>query len=85
VDDVRGSRVLISGTTATGSAGLWSLDLDSGTVDLVTGGAGSWGLEWMPSARALTTEGPHGPVHAFAYPPTHPDAVATEGERPPYV
>lgn len=85
VDDVRGSRALVSGTTAGGSAGLWSLDLDSGTVDLVTGSAGSWGPEWMPSARALTAEGPHGPVHAFAYPPTHPDAVAPEGERPPYV
>ena len=29
--------------------------------------------------------GPDGPVHAFAYPPTNPDAVAPEGELPPFL
>lgn len=85
VDDVRGSRVLVSGADAGGRSGLWLVDLDAGDVDLVTGGSGSWGDEWMPSARALETSGPHGPVYAFAYAPTHPDAAAPEGERPPYV
>jgi dipeptidyl aminopeptidase/acylaminoacyl peptidase len=85
VDDARGHRVLISGADAAGRSGLWLVDLDSGVVDLVTGGSGSWGDEWMPSARALETEGPHGPVHAFAYAPTHPDVTAPAGERPPYV
>jgi len=85
VDDVRGSRALVSGTDAGGRAGLWLVDLDSGTVDLVTGGAGSWGDEWMPTARALETAGPHGPVHSFAYPPTNPEMAGPEGERPPYV
>ncbi len=40
---------------------------------------------WSPRARAITVEGPHGPVHAFDYPPTHPGATAPPGERPPYV
>lgn len=85
IDDVRGSRVLISGSDAGGRSGLWLVDLGSGRVDLVTGGAGAWGDEWMPAARALSTEGPHGPVHAFAYAPTNPEVSPLTGERPPYV
>lgn len=85
IDDVRGTRALVSGADASGRAGLWMIDVDSGEVELVTGGAGAWSAEWMPTALALETPGPHGPVHAFAYPPTHPDVVAPDGERPPYV
>ena len=84
VDDVRGSRALVSGSDASGRSGLWSIDLDTGAVAQVTV-ADHPGVEWMPAARALTTGGPHGPVHAFAYPPTNPDVVAPDGERPPYV
>lgn len=84
IDDVRGSRVLVSGSDPQGRTTLWSLDLDTGEVSSVTGGD-SFGVEWMPIARSLTTAGPHGPVHAFAYPPTNPHVVAPEGERPPYV
>jgi len=85
IDDVRDHRALVSGADAHGRSGLWLVDLDTGAVDLVTGGSGSWGDEWMPTARALETDGPHGPVHAFAYAPTNPGVVAPEGERPPYV
>ncbi|KTS65659.1 peptidase S9 [Microbacterium testaceum] len=85
VDDARGTRVLVSGADAGGRSGLWLVDLAAGSVDLVTGGAGSWGDEWMPTARALETEGPHGTVHAFAYAPTNPQVTAPDDERPPYV
>lgn len=85
VDDARGSRVLVSGADAEGRSGLWLIDLESSTVDLVTGGSGAWGDEWVPAARALETDGPHGPVHAFAYAPTHPEVSAPADERPPYV
>jgi dipeptidyl aminopeptidase/acylaminoacyl peptidase len=85
VDDAHGSRVLVSGTDAGGRSGLWLIDLALGSVDLVMGGAGPWGDEWMPTALALETEGPHGPVHAFAYAPTNPDVTAPADERPPYV
>ena len=85
VDDARGARVLVSGADGGGRSGLWLLDLDTRVVDLVTGGAGPWGDEWMPTALALETQGPHGPVHAFAYAPTHPDVIAPADERPPYV
>ena len=40
---------------------------------------------WLPRAEEITFPGPRGPVHAFAYPPTHPDVTPPEGELPPYV
>lgn len=84
VEDVAGSRVLVSGM-ATGASGVWLVDVDTATVELVCGGGSSIGEEWMPRSRPATFAGPHGDVHAFDYPPTNPDVVAPEGELPPYV
>ncbi|WP_106814549.1 S9 family peptidase [Microbacterium timonense] len=85
VEDARGSRVLLSGAGAAGP-GLWELDVDdAGAARAVVGGATPWGGEWMPRARAVTFPGPHGPVHAFDYPPTHPHVTGPADERPPYV
>ncbi|KQZ82300.1 peptidase S9 [Microbacterium sp. Root166] len=85
IEDVRGSRVLISGAGPDGPA-LWVLDVDDpAAAELVAGGDSSWGREWMPQARAVTVDGPHGSVHAFDYPPTNPDVTAPDGELPPYV
>ena len=85
IEDTRGSRVLLSGA-GSGGAGLWELDVDDpAAARLVVGGASPWGAEWMPQPRAVTVPGPHGPVHAFDYPPTNPGAVGPENERPPYV
>ncbi len=84
IDDSQGSRVLISGAGRTVGAGLWCVDLDDGTITTVTGGAET-DARWVPRARAVTFDGPHGPVHAFDYPPTNPDAAAPEGELPPYI
>ena len=40
----------------------------------------------LPSPRSITVPGPgERDVHAHVYPPTSPDAVAPEGELPPYV
>lgn len=88
LDDVRGSRVLLRGGGARTLGGLWLLDLSEpepaprlvrGTVDDEPEAA------WLAVARAVTVDGPRGPVHAFAHPPTNPDAVAPEGELPPYL
>lgn len=85
IEDVRGTRVLLSGA-GSGGAGLWEVDVDDpDATRLIVGGASPWGDEWMPQPRALTVPGPHGPVHAFDYPPTNPGAVGPEDERPPYV
>ena len=41
---------------------------------------------YLPEPRAEQLEGPFGrPVHAYVFPPANPDAVAPEGELPPYV
>ena len=85
LEDVRGTRVLLSGAGARG-AGLWVVDADRpDDARLIAGGSSPWGEEWMPLPRAVTMSGPHGPVHAFDYPPTNPGATGPEGERPPYV
>lgn len=39
----------------------------------------------MPVGRAVSFDGPHGPVHAFDFPPTNPDVAAPADELPPYV
>ena len=84
LEDVRGTRVLLSGAGPRG-AGLWLVDIDASEPRLIAGASSPWGEEWMPLPRAVTTSGPHGPVHAFDYPPTNPSATAPAGERPPYV
>lgn len=84
VDDVSGSRVLLSGSGAEVERGLWSVDVVSGEVLAVRGGTRVDPV-WIPTARPMTFDGPHGEVHAFVYPPTNPDAAAPEGELPPYI
>ncbi|HEY9309039.1 MAG TPA: prolyl oligopeptidase family serine peptidase [Microbacterium sp.] len=85
IEDTRGGRVLVSGA-GSGGAGLWELDVDGpGAGRLIIGGASPWGEEWMPQPRAVTEPGPHGPVHAFDYPPTNPGVVGPDDEKPPYV
>lgn len=85
VEHTRGSQALVSGSTADGGAGLWHLDAATGEVTRIAGGDGAIGAEWMPRARSLSAAGPHGPVHAFAYPPTHPDVEGPGDERAPYL
>lgn len=84
VDDVDGTRVLLSGNGSRVAPGLWCVDVDSGEVIAVRGGE-SVDPEWMPSAMSIEVDGPHGAVHAFAYPPTHPEITAPGDELPPYV
>ncbi|MDE0545889.1 prolyl oligopeptidase family serine peptidase [Microbacterium sp. C7(2022)] len=86
IEDVSGTRVLISGTARDGAATVWDVDIDSpASPTRVAGGGSSLTEEWMPRAQPLTVSGPHGPVHAFDYPPTHPEVVGPADERPPYV
>ena len=85
IEDVRGREVLVTGAGALG-AGLWLLDVDDpGAAERIAGGSPAWGSEWMPRSRAVTFAGPHGPVHAFDYPPTSPDFEGPDEELPPYV
>lgn len=84
VDDVAGSRILLSGNGSTTTPGVWCVDLDSGEVVAVTGGE-PVDTDWMPPAAPILVEGAHGSVHAFAYAPANPDASPRAGELPPYI
>jgi dipeptidyl aminopeptidase/acylaminoacyl peptidase len=88
VEDADGRRVLVSGATADGGSGLWVVDASGSgdpTVEQVSGTTGDIGPEWYPRARRVLANGPHGPVHAFAYAPTNPGATAAADEKPPYL
>ncbi|MFJ6534441.1 S9 family peptidase [Microbacterium sp. NPDC091662] len=84
VDDVDGTRVLLSGNGSRVTAGLWCVDIASGEVVAVRGGE-PVDPRWMPASMPIDIDGPHGTVHAFAYPPANPDAVAPDDELAPYV
>jgi dipeptidyl aminopeptidase/acylaminoacyl peptidase len=83
VEDADGSRVLISGS-GRGVSGIWLVDAD-GQTEMVRGGGFDGGETWLPQGRAVTYPGPHGPVHAFDFAPSHPDAVGPAAELPPYL
>nr|WP_314843742.1 prolyl oligopeptidase family serine peptidase [uncultured Microbacterium sp.] len=84
IDDADGSRVLLSGSSSIASPGVWSVDVDSGAVETISGGEPA-DPEWMPAARPLVVDGAHGPVHAFAYAPANPLSSAPATELPPYI
>ena len=85
VGGVSGSRVLLGGDGSRVTSGIWCVDVDSGAVETVTGGA-PVDEDWMPAAQQLVVEGAHGPVHAFAYPPAAPgEPRGADGELPPYI
>lgn len=82
IDASDGTRVLISGNGPQGP-GIWMVDGDA--VTPVRTATNQLDPAWRPTARSVTYPGPHGPVHAFDYPPTNPTHVAPEGTLPPYV
>lgn len=84
VDDVSGTRVLLSGNSSTTSPGVWCVDVDSGEVTAITG-AEPVDTDWMPAASSLVVKGAHGDVHAFVYSPANPTTSAPEGELAPYI
>ncbi|WP_312172103.1 prolyl oligopeptidase family serine peptidase [Microbacterium sp.] len=84
VDDVSGTRVLLSGNSSTGSPGVWSVDVDTHDVEVVTGGEPA-DPEWMPPASEIVVDGVRGPVHAFVYAPANPEVTPPGDESPPYI
>lgn len=86
IEDVQGTRVLLSAAGVDGPGALWLIDVDAPDAAVrIAGGAAPWGAPWLPRARPVTVTGPHGPVHAFDYPPTNPDVAGPADERPPYI
>ncbi|MDN3443772.1 prolyl oligopeptidase family serine peptidase [Microbacterium sp. APC 3901] len=84
VDDVAGSRVLLSGNSSSTAPGVWCVDVDSGDVEVIAGATPVDPL-WMPAASEILVDGAHGPVHAFVYEPLNPSVSAADDELPPYI
>lgn len=86
IEDVHGSRALVTGAGGDRPGGLWLIDVDADPAATpVRGGESPWGAAFMSRPHAVTYDGPRGPVHAFRYPPANPDVSAPDGELPPYV
>ncbi len=86
IRDVSGTRALVTGAGATTPSGLWLLDVDDPfTARPLRGGVSARSDGWLPEAVTMTFDGPSGPVHAFAYPPTNPGVEGPADERPPYI
>jgi dipeptidyl aminopeptidase/acylaminoacyl peptidase len=86
IEDARGTSVLLTLAGADGPPSLWLVDIDDReSATRIAGAESPWSPQWMPRPRPVTFAGKHGPVHAFDYPPTNPDAKAPDGEAPPYL
>lgn len=84
VEATNGERVLVSGA-APGTTGMWLIEPDGSASQVVGSEVDDDLRPYLPTGRAVSVPGIHGPVYAFDYPPTNPHAQAPEGELPPYV
>ncbi|MGW8481527.1 S9 family peptidase [Microbacterium sp. NPDC055903] len=84
VEDAVGTRILVTGGGSRTTAGLWLIDSADGTARAIAGGH-PVAAEWMPPAMRLVVDGERGPVHAFAYPPSHPEQSGPSDALPPYI
>ena len=88
-----GSLAVDGGTVLTTAAGpvsatvVLAVDLGSGTGTVLRESLTDRpDPAYLPAPRSITVPGPgERDVHAHVYPPTSPDAVAPDGELPPYV
>ncbi|WP_165069253.1 S9 family peptidase [Marisediminicola senii] len=82
---VRGTRVLVTGGSASIPTGLRVLDLETGALTDVRLAVDDLpDAAFLPVAEARTFTGDRD-VHSFVYPPRNPDFAAPDGEVPPYV
>ncbi|MDX6338006.1 MAG: hypothetical protein QOG05_5346 [Streptosporangiaceae bacterium] len=88
------SGVSADGTTIVAVAGGPQTPLSVVRIDAVTGKSEVLRREsdetpeagYLPAPSQVRLEGHYGRnVHALVYPPTHPEAVAPDGELPPYI
>jgi dipeptidyl aminopeptidase/acylaminoacyl peptidase len=83
---VSGSRVVSTAASLTTSTAITTVDAATGAVDVVRRSSSvTVDPAYLPVAQPLTVDGPRGLVHAWVFPPRHPEATAPAGELPPYV
>ncbi|HEU5034772.1 MAG TPA: prolyl oligopeptidase family serine peptidase [Mycobacteriales bacterium] len=85
--DLAGTRALLVGGGATVGWGLRCVDVETGAATEVrTTGDELPAPEYRSPAQARVFTGVGGrDVHAFVYPPRHPEVVGPEDARPPYL
>lgn len=84
LEDARGTRLLVTTASASAPLGLWLLDADGAAPPERLAGDDLSALDaWLPAPRAVTADGVHGPVHAYFYPPTHPELRGPDDELAP--
>jgi dipeptidyl aminopeptidase/acylaminoacyl peptidase len=80
------SRAWFVGFAAKTPAAIYELDVDRGGLDVVRANRLPVEPELVPTPRVFTFPTGEGEVaHAVHYPPTNPDFVAPDGERPPLI
>jgi dipeptidyl aminopeptidase/acylaminoacyl peptidase len=80
------SRAWFVGFAAKTPAAIYELDVDRGSLDVVRANRMPMRPELFPTPRVFTFPTGEGEVaHAVHYPPTNPDFVAPDGERPPLI
>ncbi len=84
---VAGSTVLTTAASPVEASAVVAIDLTTGAVTVLRESLGDRpDPAYLPTPRSITVPGPgERDVHAHVYPPTSPDAVAPDGELPPYV
>jgi dipeptidyl aminopeptidase/acylaminoacyl peptidase len=87
LSDVDGTRALLVGGGATVAWGLRCVDVATGELtDVRTASADLPAPEYRSPAQARVFTGVGGrEVHAFVYPPRHPEVVGPDDARPPYL
>ncbi len=84
LEDARGTRLLVTTASASAPLGLWLVDADGAAPPERLAGDDLSALEaWLPAPRTMTADGVHGPVHAYFYPPTHPELRGPDDELAP--
>jgi dipeptidyl aminopeptidase/acylaminoacyl peptidase len=85
--DVDGDTVLTTAASPVESSDVVAVDLPTGAVTVLRRSmAEPPDPAYLPQPRSIVVAGPgERDVHAHVYPPASPDAVAPDGELPPYV
>ena len=84
---VDGDTVLTTAASPVESAAVVAVDLPTGTATVLRRSmTDPPDPAYLPEPRSIVVAGPgERDVHAHVYPPTSPDAVAQDGELPPYL
>ena len=81
-----GSRAWLAGSGPQHPAGIFELDVDTGTLETIRSNPMPAGADYFPTARTISFPTSNGATaHAVFYPPANPAHVAPTDERPPLI